>query len=205
MYDRWLHAKNVETGVDGLSGYRCSLRDSSNVRKDGKPTFPQPRGCVSTLPLGPVIKTETSQHSTMNAPYLPARPSVRLKGPVGRWGGEGGSRRQLVNSRRLSSIRETRDRREGGGGRGKWQNRKLGPRRFARDRRCSEKGGTHKASEWGGGGGREGNSCRIPAVHPFIHPTRLLPKDFSPQKIPFSHSNVTKDDSRPSSLPPLRC
>lgn len=54
----------------------------------------------------------------MNAPYLPARPSVRLKGPVGRWGGEGGSRRQLVNSRRLSSIRETRDRREGGEGEG---------------------------------------------------------------------------------------
>lgn len=41
----------------------------------------------------------------------------------------------------------------------------------------------------------------IPAVHPFIHPTRLLPKDFSPQKIPLFHSNVTKDDSRPS--PPL--
>lgn len=37
---------------------------------------------VSTFPLGPVIKTETSQHSTMNAPYLPTRPSVRVKGPV---------------------------------------------------------------------------------------------------------------------------
>lgn len=64
---------------------------------------------VSTFPLGPVIKTETSQHSTMNAPYLPTHPSVRVKGP----GAGGGVRRQLVNSRQLSPIRETRDR-EGG-------------------------------------------------------------------------------------------
>lgn len=130
-------------------------------------------------------------------PGPPLCPTERARGEVRGWGWKPATTRKLPSI----VVDSWNKGQEGGRGRrGKWQNRKLGPRRFARDRRCSEKGGTHKASEWGGGGGREGNSCRIPAVHPFIHPTRLLPKDFSPQKIPFSHSNVTKDDSRPSPL-----
>lgn len=53
--------------VDGLSVYRCFLWDTSSVRNDGQPAFLQPLGCLHA-PLGPVIKTRTSQHSTMKVP-----------------------------------------------------------------------------------------------------------------------------------------
>lgn len=172
--------------MDGPSGYRCSLRDSSNVRKDGKPTFPRmsprpPRG-------EPVIKTRASQHSTMNAPYLPShRERARGEGA--------GDRRQLVNSRQLSPIRWNKGRR----GNDKIESWDDLAGTIAR---CRGKGGAHKASEWRGGEEEGKNSCRIPPGSPFHTPDATTSQRFRPQKIPLSHSNVTKDDSRPSSPSP---
>lgn len=97
------HAKNVETRVDGLSGYRCSLWDSSNVRKDGKPTFPEAR----MPPRSPRVSDKNQDQSAIdNEGALPPSP-FRQRVHAGCGGGRR-ARRQLVNSRRLSSIRETR-------------------------------------------------------------------------------------------------
>ncbi|KYN31951.1 hypothetical protein ALC56_13704 [Trachymyrmex septentrionalis] len=44
-----IHVGTHEIEVDGLSVYRCSLWDASNVRNDGKPTFLQPRMPLRSL------------------------------------------------------------------------------------------------------------------------------------------------------------
>ncbi|EGI63869.1 hypothetical protein G5I_07746 [Acromyrmex echinatior] len=44
-----MHVGTHEIEVDGLSVYRCSLWDASNVRNDGKPAFLQPRMPLRSL------------------------------------------------------------------------------------------------------------------------------------------------------------
>lgn len=93
---------------------------------------------------------------------------------------EGGVRRQLVNSRQLSPIRETRDRERGR----EMTKSKVGTSTiFARDRRCSEKGGTHKASEWVGREILAGSRFPgIPGGSPFHTPDATTSQRFQPTK-----------------------
>lgn len=57
-----------EIEVDGLSVYRCSLWDPETYETKANLLFYIP-GC-RRAPSGPVIKTRTSQHSTMEAPLI---------------------------------------------------------------------------------------------------------------------------------------
>lgn len=144
---------------------------------------------VSASPQGGASDKNPGQSAFDNERALPPFPPWK-----GSWGGGWRS----ATTRKLPSIVADSVKQ---GTKGKRQNRKLG-RSGGDDRRCRGKGGAHKASEWRGGEGEGKNSCRIPPGSPFHTPDATTSQRFRPQKIPLSHSNVTKDDSRPSSPSP---